>query len=216
MLKLVMRVLLVAIVLLAVYLLGMLSASSGGLFNFLTGNNPPTVNVTTVLESIKSMSQLTTTRFTYSLVITSERDMPQLLAALYGDRQVMLAIGHVNAGIDLNQINQEDIQQVGDIFTVRLPAPALQDCFFNEQNSYVISRDTGLFARPLPSLDTHSRRYALQIFRDQALEDGILEEARVQSELAVQEFIDVLPGVEGVRVVTEAVDPDAPLPATCQ
>src|SRR4051812_38354366 len=69
-----------------------------GFISALTGGpSPVIVQGTTVLEKVQNLSQLTTTRFNYSSIVTSQRDLPSILAGLYGDKLVMVAVGHVNA-----------------------------------------------------------------------------------------------------------------------
>ncbi len=212
MFKLATRVIIAAMVIMAVFAAGVFLALNGVLF----GEPRTTTSVVPILERIQAMSQLTSTRYTYSLIVTSEREMPGILAALYGERLVMVAVGHVNAGIDLSQLEDDDIQQVQDTLVIRLPPPALQDCFFNESASYVVSRDTGLFARPLPDLDQRSRQLAIGAIRVQALEDNILVDANTQAATVISGFIGALPGVGSVRIETSAADPEAPIPSTCQ
>lgn len=175
------------------------------------------VNATVILDRVQQMSTLTTTRYSYSSVVTTERDMPDVLKLLYGEKLVMVAVGYITAGIDMTRIKPEDVTIAGNTLTVRLPAPALQDCFLDEGASYIISRDTGLFARSAPELDEESRRYAIEQFRNGALESGILLEAQSQAQIAIQQFIALLgnPQITSVNVLTSEPLPDATLPQTC-
>ena len=187
-----------------------------GLIAAFTGaQSPITIQGTVVLEKIQSMSQLTTMRFNYSSLITSQRELPGILAGLYGDRLVMVAVGHVNAGIDLRQLTPDSITRQGDTMTIRLPPPQLLDCFLNEQASYVVSRDTGLFARPAPNLDSAARHFAVGQFRDNALRDDIFVQVQTNSQVVITNFVQGL-GVKQVNVVTSPRDPNAPLPESCQ
>jgi hypothetical protein len=215
MFKTITRVFIAVLVLVIVFFAGVF-ASSQGIFAWLTGNARTTTNVITVLDRIQMLSRLTTTRYSYSNILTSERDMPDILKALYGEQLVMVAVGEVIAGIDLSQITAEDITKVDDTLVVRIPPAELQDCFFNEQASYVISRDTGLFARPLPTMDETSRRYALDNFRNRSLEDGILQDAQAQAETAVRELVMATGQYSDVRIVSEPLPPTPVLPPTCQ
>lgn len=176
---------------------------------------PVVITATVMLERIQALSQLTTVRYNYSSLITTERDMPPLLAALYGERQIMVAVGHVNAGIDLSQITPDDIVRDGRTLTITLPPPALQDCFLNEQDSYIVSRDTGVFARPASNLDTEARRYAVEQFRTMALENGILNDVQIQADEVVRSITTLVNEDSIVNIITTPPDPDMPLPATC-
>jgi hypothetical protein len=185
-----------------------------GLISALTGGPAPvTVNTTTVLDRIEALSELMTTRFNYSSLVTSERDMPEILRGLYGDRMVMVAVGHVNAGIDVKNIRVTE--GPANTLVVTLPPPILQDCFLDEKKSYVVSRDTGFFAKPAPNMDQEARRYAVEQFRDMAIKAEIYQEAQQRAKNLIENLlIDI--GVKKVNVVTSPIDPNAPFPASCQ
>ena len=171
-----------------------------------------------VLDRVQSLSQLTVTRYNFSNVVTSERDLPYVLSALYRDRLTMVIVGHVNAGIDLSKMTEDDIRSDGETLTLRLPAPELQDCFLNERGSYVISRDTGLFTSGAPDLDLEARRFAVQEFRNAALEDGILELVNEQAAATLTGFLSAFAPADGqpIRIVTTPPDPLASHPPSCQ
>ncbi|HEX2907195.1 MAG TPA: DUF4230 domain-containing protein [Phototrophicaceae bacterium] len=180
-------------------------------------NAPVTISIQAVLDSIDNVSQLTTVRYNYSSMVTSERDMPDALKLLYGERQVMVAVGHVNAGIDLSQITAQNLTQDGDTLLIRLPPPQLQDCFVNEQASYIASMDTGLFSRSAPELVVEGRRFAVHNFRDRALEEGILEAVQAQTQTVIQEFVQAFNPNVAVKVTITPPDPNNPvLPDSCQ
>jgi len=184
------------------------------LLSIIGGGGTINTQATVILDRVQSLSSLTTTRYNYSLIVTSEREMPPILATLYGESLSLVAVGHVNAGIDLSILEAKDIVVQGDRLVITLPPPTLQDCFLDEQQSYVVRRDTGLFANPSPALDNEARRFAVQQLRDAALEGGILAEAQTQAAEAVTQLVAAL-GVSQVQVNTTAPDANAPLPATC-
>lgn len=216
MVRLIIRTLTVLIVLIGVFLAGVFAGSQGWL-GWLTGNVKTSTSIVTILDRIQAMTQLTTTRYSYSNVLVSERELPPILAGLYGERLVMVAVGEVNAGIDLSKITSDRLTAVDDnTLVIRLPPAELQDCFFNEQQSYVISRDTGLFARPIPTLDENARLYAISKFRDRALVDGALENAQSQAETAVREMIGGITGYTDIRIISDAQPATPVIPETCQ
>ncbi len=195
---------LMVIIILVLLLLGATTVDSiiGGVRSIF---NPEvdTQITTVVLERIQNISSLRTTTYNFTGIVTSERDMPGILAALYGDRLVMMAVGRVEAGINVDEINAGSITVDGNRLTVRIPYPVIINCFLDEDASYVISRDTGLFASPLPNLDQEARRFAIRQFRNTAVEDGILDSARTQAEGAIREIILLgLPSVSEVSVET--------------
>lgn len=187
---------------------GLLSAFTGG-------NAPITIQATTVLDRIQALSDVVTTRYNYSSLVQSQRDMPGLLNTLYGDKLLMVAVGHINAGIDMTRITASNITRQGDAMTIQLPPPQLLDCFLDEQSSYVVSRDTGLFAKPAPNLDQEARRYAISQFRDMAVKADIYSEVQTHAQTVVQDFVTSL-GVKQITVQTSPPNPNAPLPDSCR
>jgi hypothetical protein len=174
-----------------------------------------TIKATTVLDRIQGMSELTTTRFNYSSLVTSQRDMPDFLQALYGDKEILVAVGYVTGGIDLKVMTAADITQSGDTMTIQLPPAQLQACVLNEGASYVVTRDTGVFAKPAPNLDEAAKRYAIQQFHDQALQDDILKTAQANAKTLISNFVGTLPGIK--NIVVNGADPDPSIvPDSCQ
>jgi hypothetical protein len=210
-------ILLVVVILLAALVsLGVLTLQDRGLIPWLVGDYQN--QATIVLESVQQMSVLTTTRYNFSSLITTEREMPPLLSALYGERQVLVAVGHVTAGIDLSVMDSEDVTIANGVLTLHIPPPTLQDCFLNEGASYVMQRDTGVFSQSAPQLEGQARRFAVDQFRENALSEGILGNVQQQAATALTEFVQVLSidGVSSVNVVTTEPDSLAPLPQSCQ
>ncbi|MCU0511502.1 MAG: DUF4230 domain-containing protein [Anaerolineae bacterium] len=173
------------------------------------------------VERIKQLTQLTTVRFSYASIVTSQSDMPALLQTLYGQSLVMVAVGHIQAGINLETLTADDVRYDEDsrIVTITLPPPTLLECFLNEAQSYVVERSSGVFAPDALTLDTTSRRFALQQFRAQALEEGILTQAQERAETALRELFTVFNDpatAPEIRFVVRPDGPAAPPPETCQ
>ena len=201
------------LVLVAVLMLGILFAYSQNLIPFL---QPPrlTMNATTILDRVQGLSQLTTTRYSFSTIITTESDMPEWLKPIYGQKQVLVAVGYVTAGVDMRGIQAGDVQLNGEALTLRLPAPALQDCILDEGKTYIAAQDTGLFSRPASNVDQETRRYAIQQLRQSALDGNILNEAQAQATTAVTQFANLL-GVQSVQVTFQPAEVEAALPPSC-
>ena len=185
--------------------------------------NPPppvynTVSQKAVLESVRELSDLTTVEFNFSQNITSERELPPLLQALYSDRLVYFAVGRIQAGVNLSDLKENDIIIEGTTLTIILPKPRIVDCFIDEGQSGVISRDTGVFASPAPNIESEARQTALLHFRGLSIEDGILVRANEEAQKTIQGFLDLLPmeGVETITVITqEAIISELVYPSSC-
>ncbi|MEP7287030.1 MAG: DUF4230 domain-containing protein [Chloroflexota bacterium] len=180
---------------------------------FTGGPAPVTIQGTTVLERIQSLSELMTTRYNYSSLVTSQRDMPGILNGLYGDKLLMVAVGHITAGIDVKNVTISGSS--ADTLTIQMPAPHLIDCFLDEKSSYVVSRDTGLFAKPAPNLDQEARRFAVAEFRKSALDANIYNEVQTHAQTILNNFVLGM-GVKKVTILTTPPDPNTPLPDSCQ
>jgi hypothetical protein len=204
-----------ALTIVLVFLFGIFLMRFGVLDFILGGDRPPIINLTSVLERVQLVSELTTVRYTYSNIITVERDLPPLLQALYRDRLVLVAVGHVTAGIDLSKLTEDDVRVEGNIINVSIPAPELFDCFFNEPDSYVASRETGLFTAPAPDLDLDARMFAIRQFRNAALEKGILTEAAQEAENVLANLIGAFYPDSTVVVTVKEAEGQVIMPDTC-
>jgi hypothetical protein len=89
----------------------------------------------------------------------------------------------VIAGVDLSRLQPRDIEfdDLGRVY-VRLPEAEVFVAALDNDKSYVYDRDTGLLTRGNVQLEAEARRAAEAAIRDTALEDGILEQARVNAE----------------------------------
>lgn len=206
------------LVLVAALIIGLLFVYSRGLLPF--GDPPTTINATIIRDRVQQLSNLTTTRYTYSSIITTSTQMPRLLQLLYGSQRVMVATGYVTAGVDMTQIAPEDVTLTDGALRIRLPLPTLQDCFLDEAATRVESTQEGVFAPERPNIDQETRQYAVRQFRDQALESGILAEAAAQARSVVEEFVGLVnPGSITTVEVTVAASADGTIPAlpeTCR
>ncbi len=204
------------LILLAVGVALGIALTSGGLLGLLGVNPQPTISAVTVLERVQALAELTTSRYNFSSIVTSERQMPPLLAAIYGDRQILQATGYIDAGVDLGDLSPEDIAITDATLTLTLPGAALTTCALDETATRIIERDSGIFAPDAPTLDGDARRFALAQFRDQALESGILQEAEDEARAVITALLlGTNPALERVDIAfSEAAT--RVLPETCE
>jgi hypothetical protein len=185
--------------------------------------NPPQMTRQYDIPSVEPftlLSDLTTVRYNYAIQVNSQTDMPPLLQALYGNSQVLIAVGSVEAGVSLGGLTPEALSydEATRTLTIRVPAPRITACYLNDQQTYVAERSSGLFAADSPALDTASRRYALAQFLRLAQESSILEDARLQTAEILTRFAQALQNDPTLNIVVEvgSADASAPLPETCQ
>jgi len=190
----------------------------GGIANLVHGETVTRSITVPIVERIQNLKELKTVRYNFSNIVQSEVEMPALLAGLYGDNIVMIAVGHIEAGIDLALLTADDLTLTEDTLTITLPAPYILSCYLDEQQSQIVERNRGVFASTGVQLDNAVRRFALEQFIEMALEDGILDDAATEGEVTIRQLVEFGLGddseVDLVFTFTEA-DPDTPLPDTC-
>jgi hypothetical protein len=145
----------------------------------------------TIISKVQALARLETIRYTVEKVITAETNQG-VLAPLFGDRLLFVAHGYVIAGIDMARIEPGDLWLDGGVLNVRLPASELLVTALDNDKSYVYDRQTGLFTKGDPNLETQARQVAESEIRKAALEDGILDQASVNAETYLHWFFETL------------------------
>jgi hypothetical protein len=152
---------------------------------------PTTIVLPTVINQIKPLGQLHTASYFLSTVVDTQ--MP--IGALNQIQRVLLvACGQVDAGIDLSKLQPQDIITTGDKVTIRLPqAEVLASQLFDDRKcTYVVLREEGVLLPPNTVLETAAREAAVANFRETALGNGILEQARLNAEGEVRRLLTLL------------------------
>jgi len=190
------------VIIVVVIIITVFVTQAGLLDGILGGSKPPNVDITTVLNQVQLVSELTTTRYETSGSIVIERDMPPLIRALYGDRLVLFGAGTITAGIDLGEITADRVTTTPEGgMTINLPYPQLLDCIIHENETRVLAREVALFTWEDRAFETRGRRLLTLAFRNTALENGIYAQAKEQAETVIRAFVG-------------AVQPDVPLTIT--
>jgi hypothetical protein len=145
----------------------------------------------TIIKEVQALARLETSRYSVEKVITAETNQGAL-AALFGDRLLLVAHGFVIAGVDMQKITAEDLWLDGDVLNVRLPAAEVLVASLDNDKSYVYDRQTGLFTQGDPSLETQARQVAEQEILKAAIEDDILENASANAQTYLRWFFETL------------------------
>lgn len=145
----------------------------------------------TIINEVRAVARLETIHYTVEKVITAEINQG-LLGPLFGDRLLFVAHGYVIAGIDLGKINPQDMWLQDDSLYVRLPESEVLVVSLDNEKSYVYDRETGLLTHGDPTLETTARQVAEEEILKAALEDGILEQARINGEVFLEKFFNAL------------------------
>jgi archaellum component FlaG (FlaF/FlaG flagellin family) len=136
----------------------------------------------TIVREVRELARLETIQYTLEKVITAESGQGPL-GFLFGDRLLLIAHGSVIAGVDLSKVTPEDVRfdDLGRVY-LRLPPGEIFVVTIDNERSYVYDRDVGLLTRGNVNLESAARKAAEDELEKAALEDGILEQARVNAE----------------------------------
>lgn len=164
-----------------------------------TGGVQIDVSRPTVVRQIQQLHRLETVVFGMDKIVaggTESRYLPRFLA---GDRLLLLVYGEVTAGVDLGRVNAADAAVNGRAIRLTLPAAELFSTRIDNDRTRVYSRETGLFSRVDPNLESDVRREADRQIRQAALDGGILRVAGDNARATLTSFLRGL-GFEQVEL----------------
>ena len=150
----------------------------------------------TIINEVKVLARLETIQYSVEKVITAETGQ-EVLGELFGDRLLLIAHGVVIAGVDLSNLNRDDITISDGVVQIDLPDPEIFIATLDNQKSRIYDRETGLFRQADPDLETLARQAAEQEIYQAALDDGILQQANDNAEVFLERLLDDL-GYEDV------------------
>ncbi|RPI22410.1 MAG: DUF4230 domain-containing protein [Actinobacteria bacterium] len=176
-------------VLLAGLVFAAVSAFELKLPEFITGRPYQEVGPT-VVESIQELSELTSVEMVEYTTIEKGEDHG-IFNFLAGDRLFLFAVARIGAGVDLAKLSPESFvvdQETGTV-VVQLPAPEVFYSYLDTEATEVVDRDTGLLTKGDVQLESDARREAEAILREQAVAEGILDEAQESAEQTIANFL---------------------------
>jgi hypothetical protein len=135
----------------------------------------------TIVHEVRSLARLETIQYTVEKVVTADTGQ-EFLKVLFGDRLLLVAHGFVIAGVDLAQIGPEDLWVEGGVLYVQLPEAEIFVATLDNEKSYIYDRQVGFLRRGDVDLETAARRVAEEEIEKGAIEDGILEQAKLNAE----------------------------------
>lgn len=122
-------------------------------------------------------------------VVTGERNNPVLPDFLAGDRILLLVHGEVVAGIDLNQLQKENVSVKGKTVRLHLPDAQIFTTRLDNAKTRVYSRQTGLLVPVDPNLESQVRQEGERQIHDAAIADGILKTAQQNSRSTIASML---------------------------
>ncbi|HET9911624.1 MAG TPA: DUF4230 domain-containing protein [Anaerolineales bacterium] len=156
-------------------------------------NPTPTIipDPVTYINEVRALARLETIQYSIEKVITGETG-GGTFQSLFGDKILFVGHGTVIAGIDMEKLQPEDMRYENGVLTVRLPPTEIFVATLDNEKSYVYDRETGILAKPDVNLETLVRQRAEEEIRKAALEDGILEQAKLNAEAYLFKFFAAL------------------------
>lgn len=146
----------------------------------------------TVVSQIQRLQRLETVVFGMDKIVVGERESKYLPKFLAGDRLLLVVFGEVTAGVDVGRIQVDDVTVEGRTIRLKLPEPEIFATRLDNERTRVYSRETGLFSKVDPELETDVRREAERQVRQAALDGGILETARNNARVTLTSFLQGL------------------------
>ncbi len=158
------------------------------------------VSQPTILNRIQQLERLETVRFYMDKIVSGEHESAYLPEFLAGDRLLLIVHGEVIAGIDLGKVKADDIIVRDKSVTVRIPKAEVFTVRIDNERTRVYSRETGLFSRVDPNLETEVRRAAERQLREAAMEEGILKIADKNAHATLTRLLEGL-GFQQVKLL---------------
>ncbi len=136
----------------------------------------------TIVHEVRALARLETMQYTVEKVITAETGQGPF-GFLFGDRLLLVAHGVVIAGIDLDQVGADDVKVDSDgQVSINLPPAEIFISTLDNEKTYVYNREVGLLRKGDVTLESAARLAAEQQMEQAAIEDGILDQARLNAE----------------------------------
>ena len=110
-----------------------------------------------------------------------------------------MAVGEVEAGVDLDELGPEDVRVTGDTVYIDLPAARILDSSLDEDKTRVYDRDRGVLKfRGNDGLIEEARREAEHRMVEAARDNDILTKAQDNAEASISTLVTSL-GYDEVR-----------------
>lgn len=172
------------------------SGFAGRLAAIITGRPLNIVSAPDVVEKIQRLNRLETVQYSLDTIVEGNESNPILPDALAGDKLLMIVHGVTIAGVDLSQLKPDSVQitEGSDGRSIRLSLPQSQVFLttLDNEKSRVYQRDTGLFVKPDPNLESTVRQKAQAQLQQAALSDGILDAAAKNARATVTAMLEGL------------------------
>ena len=145
-----------------------------------------------VVQSIQRLQRLETVVYSVEKIVTGTQDSAYFPRMLAGDRILLIVYGEVTAGIDLGKLDEKSITVRDKSISLEMPPAEIFSTRLDNAKTQVYSRETGLFVRPDPNLETEARRAAEQQLQKAAIDSGVLKTAADNGRSTLQKLLEGL------------------------
>lgn len=182
--------------LLGMFLHSARSGIAGRLAGLIVGRPLNIVSAPMVADRVQRLNRLETVVYSLDTVVEGEESSPVLPDSLAGDKILMIVNGNTIAGVDLSKLKPEDVQITessgGRSIRIALPPSQVFATSIDEGKSRVYARDTGLFVKADPNLETQVRQKAQAQLQQAAMTDGILDAASKNARATISSMLQGL------------------------
>jgi hypothetical protein len=142
-----------------------------------------------VISSLRDLSNLTTVETVQYTIVDKGTDRGWLDWAR-GDSLQLFAVAKIGAGIDMSQITVRNVSLDDEgVVEIEVPAAQIQYVSVDNEATQILDRETGLFTKGDPRLETDARQVAEEVLVEGALEDGILADAEANARQVLTNFL---------------------------
>ncbi|HEV3063172.1 MAG TPA: DUF4230 domain-containing protein [Vicinamibacterales bacterium] len=143
----------------------------------------------TVIHHIHELQRLETVVYGMDKIVSGGQESSYLPKLLAGDRLLLIVYGEVTAGVDLASVQNGQVDISGRSVVLSIPAAEIFTTRIDNDRTRVYARETGLFTRPDPNLESDVRREAEHQVRQAALDAGILKTATTNARGTLTTFL---------------------------
>jgi hypothetical protein len=157
-----------------------------------------------LLQSLADLDDYHAAKGRFQVVVDLERDVRNVPAWVKGERTTYLAVGSVDALVDMGALSGDAVQTDGTSATITLPAPTLDDARLDLAESRVLDRDRGLVDRVAGafSADPTSEREVALVAEDRLTAAAVESDLLARAEESTRAMLTGLAGSFGYDDVT--------------
>ena len=164
----------------------------------LTKPHEEILDLSIVINQIRGLNRLETAAMRVTHVGTISQTYTLIPNLLAGDELTLYSVGDVIAGVDLAQLQPDDVRrEPNGTIVIHLPAASILVSRLDNRQTHIVSRRTGIFRSADQQLEARGRQSAEISIRNEAVQRGILTLAQQNA----QERIASLAHSLGARAV---------------